>query len=111
MKLVGRVAKGLLEGGKMVVLPYPPSHVLVSRVGLRYFAIEDACNHAGASLADGERSGDCVVCPLHAYVFELAGGTLVQPEGLCEDQRPFRCEVEGDEVLIYDPVNVVILGR
>lgn len=94
----------------MVVLDYPPSNVLVARVGYRYCAIEDACNHSGASLADGERAGDRVVCPLHAYVFELASGTLVQPEGLCEDQRPFVCEVEGDEVVVYDPANVVILG-
>jgi nitrite reductase/ring-hydroxylating ferredoxin subunit len=108
MKLVGRVQKKKLEEVEMVVLDYPPFDVLVSKVGAAYYAIEDACNHAGASLADGGRSGDCVVCPMHGYVFDLRSGRLIQPAGLCDDQRAFVCEVQGDEVVVWDPVSIVI---
>jgi nitrite reductase/ring-hydroxylating ferredoxin subunit len=110
MKLVGRVPKKELDGGAMVVLTYPPFDVLVSKVGARYAAIEDACNHAGASLADGGRSGDCVVCPMHGYVFDLKTGTLVQPKGLCDDQRAFVCEVEGDDVVVWDPASLIVIN-
>ena len=92
----------------MVVLDYPPYDVLVCKVGPRYFAIENACNHAGASLAEGVRCDDRIVCPMHAYVFELRTGKLVQPEGLCDDQRAFVCEEQGDDVVVWDPVSIVI---
>jgi nitrite reductase/ring-hydroxylating ferredoxin subunit len=108
MKLVGRVPKSALEGGAMVRLEYPPFHVLVAKVGLYYFAIENACNHAGAPLCEGHREHDRVVCPLHGYVFELTTGKLVLPEELCENQRPFVCEEQGEDVVVYDPVSLVI---
>jgi len=47
----------------MLRLEYPPFHVLVALVGTTPCAIEDACNHAGASLSEGERRGACVICP------------------------------------------------
>jgi nitrite reductase/ring-hydroxylating ferredoxin subunit len=87
----------------MVRLDYPPFHVLVARVGGAACAIEDACNHAGASLSEGEREGDCVSCPMHGYVFELATGRLVVPQGLCGDQRRFAASVTGGDVTVWDP--------
>jgi nitrite reductase/ring-hydroxylating ferredoxin subunit len=109
MKLVGRVARERLEGGAMVQLEWPPFHVLVTLVDGAPCAIEDACNHAGASLSEGERCGACVSCPMHGYLFELATGRLVQPRGLCDDQRRFEARIEGEEVVVWDPGPPVIL--
>jgi nitrite reductase/ring-hydroxylating ferredoxin subunit len=111
VKLVGRVPRASLEGGALVRLEWPPFHVLVALVDGAPRAIEDACNHAGASLAEGERRGACVTCPMHGYVFELASGRLVEPRGLCDDQRRFEAVLEGDDVVVYDPgAGVTILG-
>ena len=111
MKLVGRVPRAHLEGGAMVQLAWPPFHVLVALVDGKPTAIEDACNHAGASLADGGREGDCVSCPMHGYLFELRTGRLVQPRGLCDDQRTFVAEIDGDDVVVWDPgAGVTISG-
>ena len=91
-------------------LEYPPYDVVVALVNGEPYALEDACNHAGASLAEGERVREsCVVCPMHAYVFDLRTGKLVAPEGLCDDQRRFHAVVEGDSVAIYDPFVLRIL--
>jgi nitrite reductase/ring-hydroxylating ferredoxin subunit len=103
LKLVGRLARACLEGGRLVRLTYPPFHVLVALVDGLPYAIEDACNHAGASLSEGERDGGCVSCPMHGYVFELATGRLVLPRGLCGDQRCFVARIDGDEVVVSDP--------
>ena len=103
MKRVGEVLRDDLRDGKMVRLDYPPNDVLVAEVDGTLVAIEDACNHAGASLCDGPREGDCVSCPLHGYIFELGTGKLVEPEGLCEDQRAFRVTVEGPLAVVWDP--------
>ncbi|MGH7439104.1 MAG: Rieske (2Fe-2S) protein [Polyangiaceae bacterium] len=122
MTLVGRVPLSRLRGGELVRVPYEPFHVLVALVDRDSdppvaVAIEDACNHAGASLSEGERHGDCVSCPMHGYVFELRTGRLVEPRGLCSDQRTFVTRIEqggapgGGEVSVWDPgAGVVLLG-
>jgi nitrite reductase/ring-hydroxylating ferredoxin subunit len=102
MKLIGRVPRAELENGAMVRLSYPPFHVLVAMVDERPCAIEDACNHAGASLSEGDRLGHCVECPMHGYVFELASGRLVRPRGLCGDQRTFVAVLDGRDVAVWD---------
>ncbi len=112
MKIVARLPLAQVATDALVRVHYPPFDILVSRVDGEPCAIEDACNHAGASLAEGERdeTGRCVVCPVHAYVFDLATGACVAPKGLCDDQRRYVARVEGDEIVVYDPLNVVIMG-
>ncbi len=111
MKLVGRVPRAHLEGGAMVRLAWEPFHVLVTLVDGAPSAIEDACNHAGASLSEGVREGRCVSCPMHGYVFDLKTGALVTPRGLCDDQRVFVARFDGDDVVVWDPgAGVAILG-
>lgn len=94
---------GLLAEGRLFRLDDPPFHVLVSLVDGAAYAIEDACNHAGASLSDGDRIGASVVCPMHGYRFDLTTGALLQPRGLCGDQRRLIARIVDDEILVWDP--------
>jgi len=107
-KEVGRVSVAELKEKGLVRLSHPPFDVLVAWADGEVFAIEDACNHAGASLAEGWLEGDCVVCPMHAYVFELRTGRLLRPKGLCGDQRTYDAEIEGDEVAVYDTFSLTV---
>jgi len=109
VKLVGRVPKSALEGGQPVRVPYPPYDVMVAIVDGVPRAIEDACNHGGASLAEGAIEGDRVICPLHGYVFSICTGELIAPRGLCDAQRTFEARDEGDAVAIYDPFSLVLV--
>jgi nitrite reductase/ring-hydroxylating ferredoxin subunit len=109
LRLVGRVPRARLLTGELVRLESPPWHVLVAWVGDAAYAIEDACNHAGASLCDGPRDGDRVVCPLHGYIFELKTGELVAPRGLCDDQRRFVTRLDGEDVVVYDAFELTIV--
>jgi nitrite reductase/ring-hydroxylating ferredoxin subunit len=109
--LVGRLPLEGLQGGALRRLEHPPFHVLVALVDGIPYAIEDACNHAGASLSEGARRGGCVSCPMHGYIFELASGRLVAPRGLCDDQRRFLASVVGEDVVVWDPgAGRLILG-
>lgn len=108
-KAIGRVPLAELQAKGLVRLEHPPFDVLVAWSDGEAFAIEDACNHAGASLAEGWLEGDCVVCPMHAYVFELRTGRLLRPRGLCGDQRTYDVVVEGDEVAVYDSFSLAIV--
>lgn len=107
-KLVGRVKLEDVKAKGTVRLEHPPFDVLVAWVDGQLFAIEDACNHAGASLAEGWLEEKCVVCPMHGYVFDLGSGQLLRPKGLCGDQRTYRATIEGEDVVIYDDFNLVV---
>lgn len=110
-RLVATIAFAELEEGRPKRLRHPPYHVLVVRLGEDVFAIEDACNHGNASLTKGSVvDGDCVACPLHGYVFSLRTGALVRPKSLCDDQRRFEVEREGELVHIYEPEALLIVG-
>jgi 3-phenylpropionate/trans-cinnamate dioxygenase ferredoxin component len=108
-KVVGRVGLEDVKAKGTLRLEFPPFDVLVAWVDGEVFAIEDACNHAGASLAEGWLEDKCVVCPMHGYVFDLSNGKLLRPKGLCGDQRRFRARIEGDEVVVYDDFALVVL--
>jgi hypothetical protein len=47
---------------------------------------------------------------LHGYIFSLTTGTLLAPRGLCDDQRCFYAQVEGEDVVVYDPFELRIGG-
>ncbi len=110
MKLVGRVKLEEVKTKGMLRVEYPPFDVLVTWVDGQVMAIEDACNHAGASLAEGWLEDHCVVCPMHGYVFDLKDGKLLRPRGLCSDQKTYRARIEGDEVVIEDDFRLVVVG-
>jgi 3-phenylpropionate/trans-cinnamate dioxygenase ferredoxin subunit len=109
VKLVARVPRRELEEGKLVRLDYAPFDVVVSLVDGVPYAIEDVCNHAGASLAEGGIEGDRVMCPMHGYVFSMRSGALLAPLGLCGPQRTYRAVIEGDDVVIYDDFHLVVI--
>jgi 3-phenylpropionate/trans-cinnamate dioxygenase ferredoxin subunit len=107
-KRVAEVPLAELQQKGLVRLEHPPFDILVAWVDGEVFALEDACNHAGASLAEGWLEDECVVCPMHAYVFELRTGRLARPKGLCGDQRTFDARIEGDQVVVYDTFSLML---
>jgi nitrite reductase/ring-hydroxylating ferredoxin subunit len=109
MKVVGRVPLARLREQRLVRLAYAPFDVCVGLVDGVPHAIEDACNHAGASISEGQLlRRDRVICPVHGYVFSIRTGELVAPKGLCGPQRTFVTRVEGDDVVVEDHFDLVI---
>jgi nitrite reductase/ring-hydroxylating ferredoxin subunit len=109
VKLVARIPCSELAEGELVRIEYPPFDIVVSLVDGVPYAIEDACNHAGASLAEGGIHGDRIMCPMHGYVFSMKTGELLAPEGLCGPQRTYKAVIEGDEVAIYDEFRLLVV--
>jgi nitrite reductase/ring-hydroxylating ferredoxin subunit len=64
----------------------------VGRSGDRWFALDDTCPHAGGSLTEGMIDEDLVVCPLHAYAFEIATGRCVDDDACSVSSYPTRIE-------------------
>jgi len=72
--------------------------VAVFRVGGSWYAIQDACPHMGASLADGRVRDGRVTCTWHDRSFDLATGASDKRSGGCA--RAFEITTDGDDVLV-----------
>lgn len=70
---------------------------MVGRTARGYFALDDACPHAGGSLAEGSIEGGSVICPIHGYAYDIVTG-----EGLDDgaEVRVHPCVLEGDVLRI-----------
>lgn len=74
--------------------------VFHSRSG-QVFAVQAACPHKGGPLADGLLGGSTLICPLHAWKFDLSSGEQIG--GSCALKTyPVRLDEERLIVLTLD---------
>ena len=92
---VERFPDGSLEGRKIA-----GARLCVGRSGEVHFAIDDTCPHAGGSLSEGLVDGDLVICPLHAWGFEIATGNCIDDPHCSVSSYPVRVEDGRVEVLV-----------
>lgn len=64
-----------------------------------YYATDDTCTHAEASLSEGEVVDDEVMCPLHFATFNIKTGEVLSPPA-DDDLNTYEVRVDGDDVLI-----------
>jgi len=88
------------EGGSIVV-EVGRKLVAVFHSGGQYFAIDDRCPHAGASLSDGPVEGGIVTCPWHYWRFRLCDGAWADNPRIKTGAYPVL--VVGDEIRIEVP--------
>ncbi|HLT31124.1 MAG TPA: Rieske 2Fe-2S domain-containing protein, partial [Myxococcaceae bacterium] len=48
--------------------------LVVVRVALRWYALDDTCPHRGGELSQGDLGGFLLHCPLHAWPFDVRTG-------------------------------------
>lgn len=70
------------------------------RSGADYFALEDACPHAGASLALGSIEGEVVRCRIHHWGFCLRDGAYVDENRPGSNARSFPVRIVEDKVQV-----------
>jgi nitrite reductase (NADH) small subunit len=96
--VVGRVDD--IRPGTAVAVQAGHHVIAVFRLGERFFAVNNACPHKGASLCDGEiMVADKVVrCPWHHWSWRLGDGSLESDPR--QRLRTFEVAVEGDAVIV-----------
>jgi nitrite reductase/ring-hydroxylating ferredoxin subunit len=76
--------------------------IAIYKLGGEFFATDDICSHAYASLADGYVENGQVECPLHGACFDIrTGKALTAPASI--DLRTYEVKVEGDAILVGVP--------
>lgn len=76
--------------------------IAIFNVGGEFYATDDTCTHAYASLADGYVEGELIECPLHAGTFEIKTGKAVGPP-CTVDLNTYEVKIEGDDILVGVP--------
>lgn len=61
------------------------------------YAVQAACPHRGGPLADGLVGGTTLICPLHAWKFDLTNGQALFGECAL---KTFRIHVDRDQQMI-----------
>lgn len=64
-----------------------------------FYATDDICTHAYASLSEGYVEDGCVECPLHAGLFDIKTGKA-QGVPVTEDIKTYPVRVEGEDIYI-----------
>lgn len=67
-----------------------------------FYATDDTCTHAFASLSEGYIEGDVVECPLHQGCFHIPSGKAMGPP-VTQDVRVYPVKIVDDEVHIEVP--------
>jgi len=92
--------------GKMIKVSVGNQKVLIARVGGDYCAINNACPHLRASLADGTIQDGIVTCPWHKAQFDVRTGQAVGEAKIIvfrtmpKNAETFEVKVEGTDILI-----------
>jgi nitrite reductase/ring-hydroxylating ferredoxin subunit len=73
--------------------------IAVYNLGGTFYATDNECTHAAASLADGILEGEVIECALHFGAFNVRTGEVVQPPCFTP-LRTYKVVVENGEVKV-----------
>jgi nitrite reductase/ring-hydroxylating ferredoxin subunit len=88
-----------LKPGQGKQIPLEGKILALFNVDGQFFAIDDTCTHAGASLAEGAVADSVVTCPWHGATFDIKTGAVLSDPAY-EGVASYKVKVEGDDVLI-----------
>ena len=90
--LVGKTSD--IPSGKMVMVSADGKDILVTNVDGNYYAMDDTCTHAGASLSEGSLDGSTVTCPWHGSTWDCKTGKLIAFGAQLKDLSSYKVTVE-----------------
>ena len=96
--LAGKVSDIL--SGKMIMVSTDGKDILVTNVDGNYYAMDDTCTHAGASLSEGSLDGSTVTCPWHGSTWDCKTGKLIAFGAQLKDLSSYKVTVESDNVFV-----------
>jgi 3-phenylpropionate/trans-cinnamate dioxygenase ferredoxin subunit len=86
----GKIQKAIVDG----------RDVLVANIDGIYYAINDTCTHAGASLSEGSLDGTIVTCGWHGAKFDCKTGKLSAFPAKIKDLNSYRVIIESENIFI-----------
>ena len=89
-----------LESGQMKKVAIDGRDILVVNVNGNYFACDDTCTHAGASLCEGTIENSTVTCGWHGAQFNCETGTMEKFPAKINDLKSYTVSIESEDVFV-----------
>ena len=96
--LAGKVSD--ITSGKMIMVSTDGKDILVTNVDGNYYAMDDTCTHAGASLSEGSLDGSTLTCPWHGSTWDCKTGKMIAFGVQLNDLSSYKVTVESDEIFV-----------
>jgi len=86
--------------GQMKKVSVDENEILVTNIDGNYFAIDDTCTHAGATLSEGKLEDSTITCDWHGAKFDCKNGKLIKFPGEIDDLRSYDEVIESDNIFV-----------
>jgi nitrite reductase (NADH) small subunit len=86
--------------GTVKRVAYRGEAVALVCLGEQYYALANTCAHQRISLSMGRLFKGHLVCPGHAWMYELSSGRVTFPRNLDAHVACYDVRVEGDRILV-----------
>jgi len=86
--------------GQMKKISVDGKDIVVANIAGDYFAINDTCTHAGASLSEGKIEDSTIICDWHGAQFDCKNGKLIKFPAKINDLEVYNVVVEEDNILV-----------
>ncbi len=96
--IVGKISD--IPPGKMQKVTADGKDILVINTEGSFYAINDTCTHAGASLSEGTLDKCIVTCGWHGAKFDCKTGKLSAFPAKIKDLQPYKVVVESDNIFL-----------
>ena len=73
--------------------------ILIVNIG-EFYAVDDTCTHAGASLSEGSLDGSTVTCPWHGSTWDCKTGKMITFGVQLKGLSSYKVTVESDEIFV-----------
>ena len=89
-----------ISTGQMKKISVDGKDIVIANIGGDYFAINDTCTHAGASLSEGKIEDSTITCDWHGAQFDCKNGKLIKFPAKIDDLEVYNVVVEEDNILV-----------
>ncbi len=96
--IVGKVSD--IPPGEMKKISADGKEILVINNNGEFFAMDDTCTHAGASLSEGQLQDSTVICGWHGAQFNCKSGKLAKFPAKINDLKSYNVILESDQVFV-----------
>lgn len=96
--IVGKASD--IPPGQMKKISVDGKEILVVNYEGTFFAIDDTCTHAGASLSEGQLQDSTITCGWHGAQFDCKSGKLAKFPAKINDLKSYNVILDSDQVLV-----------
>ena len=96
--LVGKTSE--IKMGQMKKISIDEKEVVIVNFDGNFFAVDDTCTHAGASLSEGKLDDTTITCDWHGAQFDCKNGKLKKFPVQINDLKSYKLVIESDDIFV-----------